>query len=50
MDWIHLVQDRVQWRVLLDAVIYLPNSIKDGKFFDHLSDYKILKKDPVPQS
>jgi len=24
LDWIHLAQDREQWRALLDIVLYLP--------------------------
>jgi hypothetical protein len=33
MDWIHVAQDRDQPRALVDTVMNLLGSIKDGKFF-----------------
>jgi hypothetical protein len=33
VDWMHLAQDRHQWRVLVNTVMKL-GSIKDGECFD----------------
>jgi hypothetical protein len=30
VDWIYLVQDREQWRAILNTVIELSGCIKDG--------------------
>jgi hypothetical protein len=34
VDWIHLAQDRDQWRVLVKKIMNLRGSIKDGVFLD----------------
>jgi hypothetical protein len=33
MDWIHLAQDREQWRAVLNAVMSLRAPLKVGNFF-----------------
>jgi hypothetical protein len=38
VDWIHLAQDRDQWRSVVNMVMNLWGSIKGGKFLDWLSD------------
>jgi hypothetical protein len=44
VDWIHLVQDRVQWRGIVN-INALSSSVKREKFIEFLSDYRLLKKD-----
>jgi hypothetical protein len=34
VDWIHLTQERVCWRSLVNPVIELSGSINDGEFID----------------
>jgi hypothetical protein len=34
VDWMHLAQDRDQWRVLVNTIILPSDSIKGGEFFD----------------
>jgi hypothetical protein len=34
MEWMHLAQDRNQWRALVDKVKKSSGSIKGGKFLD----------------
>jgi hypothetical protein len=41
--WIHLAQNRDQWRLLYGNVPL--GSIKGGEFLDYVSDYQRLKKD-----
>jgi len=38
VDWIHLAQDRIQWRAYEHGNEH-SGSIKDGKFLNQLSDY-----------
>jgi hypothetical protein len=38
MDWILLVQGRVQWCAIVDIVMKIRFSIKGGRFLDQLSD------------
>jgi hypothetical protein len=33
-DWIHLAQDRVQWRAVVNKKIESSGSIKGGEFLD----------------
>jgi hypothetical protein len=39
VEWIHLAQDMVQWRGVVQAVINPTGSIKGREFLDWLSDY-----------
>jgi hypothetical protein len=48
VDWIHMAQDRVQWRILVSTVMYLWVPKKCREILDQLSDYELLKKDSVP--
>jgi len=34
MDWIHMVQDKVLWQVLVNIVMILKSSIKVGTSLD----------------
>jgi hypothetical protein len=34
VDWMHLAQDRDRWRVLVNAVMNVRDSIKVGTFVD----------------
>jgi hypothetical protein len=38
-DWIHLSENSDQWRALVNTVIKLSGSIKQGDFRDYLGDY-----------
>jgi hypothetical protein len=38
MNWIHLAQDRDQWRTGVSTVMNLWGSIKCGEFIDWMSD------------
>jgi hypothetical protein len=49
LDWIHLAQDTVHWRICLHGD-EPSDSINGGKFLNQLSDYFILKKNSVPWS
>jgi hypothetical protein len=46
MHWIHHVQDRIQWRDLVNMVV----NINGEEFLNHLSDCQRLKKDFAPWS
>jgi hypothetical protein len=48
MDWMHLAQNRDQWRDLVNTVMNLWGSIRGEKFFDYQNDYYLLKKNSVP--
>jgi hypothetical protein len=44
VDWIHLAQDRDQWRDLVNTVMNLRVPYKKaGYFFDKLSDNQLFK-------
>jgi hypothetical protein len=36
VDWIHLAENRDQWRALVYTVMNLPVSLKAGNFFTRL--------------
>jgi hypothetical protein len=44
VDWMHLVQVRDQWRILLSTVNEPSGSITGGEFCDWLSDHFLLRK------
>jgi hypothetical protein len=50
MGWIYLVQDRDQWRALLNTGMNLSCSIKYWEILEQLSDWWLLKKDSAPWS
>jgi hypothetical protein len=54
VDWIYLVQDREQWRALVNIVmnyLYEPlDSIKCSEILEWLSNWWLLKKDSAPWS
>jgi hypothetical protein len=49
-NWIHLVQDRVQWRDLVNTIMKHSGCIKYREFLDQLSDYLLLNGDSAPWS
>jgi hypothetical protein len=38
VDWIHLAQDRDQWRVVVNTIMKLLGTEKGSEFLDSLSD------------
>jgi hypothetical protein len=48
MDWIDLVQDRDQWRALVNTVMNLQGSIKRWEFLEWLHNWQLLKKGSGP--
>jgi phenylalanine-4-hydroxylase len=47
--WIHLAENKAQWRELNDRRDGLSGSSKSGKYLERLNDYQLLK-DSVPWS
>jgi hypothetical protein len=47
VDCIHMTQKRIQWRALVNSVNRPSDSVRGQVYLDYLSDYQILKKDPV---
>jgi hypothetical protein len=47
VDWIHLAQDKDHWREYCNKP---SGSINGGEFPGQLSDYYLLKNDPLPWS
>jgi hypothetical protein len=45
VDWMHLANDKDQWRALVNTVMNFSGYIKCSKFLDYLTDYQLLKKD-----
>jgi hypothetical protein len=44
-DSVHLTQDRVQWRTVVNAILTdISGTIKGGKFLEQLSDSQLLKE------
>jgi hypothetical protein len=39
MDWIHLAQEGEQWQTLVNTVMNLRFSLRNGEFLDQLSEY-----------
>jgi hypothetical protein len=48
VDWIHLSQDRHQWRAVVERGNEHSASIQCGIFRDQVSDCGFPKKDPYP--
>jgi hypothetical protein len=44
MEWIDLVQDRDQWRALVNAAMNLRSSIKCWKVLEWLHNWRLVKK------
>jgi hypothetical protein len=50
VDWIHLTQDRDQWRVLVNTVMNILIQEKVGNILTNWVYYQLLKKDSAPWS
>jgi hypothetical protein len=50
MGWINLVQDRDQWRALVNAILNLRAPLKSWEILEQLRDCWFLKKDLAPWS
>jgi hypothetical protein len=50
VDWIHLAQDRNEWRAVVYTVMNRRVSIKGREFLNQTNDYQLLKKDSYPWS
>jgi hypothetical protein len=48
VDWAHLAQDRFQWRALVNTAMNHLVPRKGGEFFDHVSEYQLLKRGSAP--
>jgi hypothetical protein len=49
MNWIHLFQHRIRWRVLVNAAMKY-RVPEQGGFINWLDNYQFLKKDCAPKS
>jgi hypothetical protein len=47
-DWIHMAQDRVPERALVDMAMNFRAPIEGGKVLDCQTDYQLLKNDSAP--
>jgi hypothetical protein len=45
INWIQLVQNKIQWWALVITVMKTRQPIKGGDFLDHLSNHQLLKKE-----
>jgi hypothetical protein len=50
MDWIQLVQNRFQWRPVVNTVMSINGFHKGYEFLYQMSNYQLPKEDPAPSN